>query len=51
MTGVQTCALPICIMLLSVVALALIIENVVSLKRDKLAPPELIDEVDRKSVV
>ncbi|MEL6428590.1 MAG: MotA/TolQ/ExbB proton channel family protein [Planctomycetota bacterium] len=34
-----------CIMLLSVVALALIIENVVSLKRDKLAPPELIDEV------
>jgi biopolymer transport protein ExbB len=33
------------IMLLSVVALALIIENIVSLKRDKLAPPELIDEV------
>ena len=33
------------IMLLSVVALALIIENVVSLKRDKLAPPELIDEI------
>lgn len=33
------------IMLLSIVALALIIENIVSLKRDKLAPPELIDEV------
>ena len=33
------------IMLLSIVALALIIENVVSLKRDKLAPPELIDEI------
>lgn len=33
------------IMLLSVVALALIIENIVSLKRDKLAPPELIDEI------
>ena len=35
----------ICIVLLSVVALAVIIENFVSLKRDKLAPPELIDEV------
>lgn len=35
----------IAIMLLSVIALALIIENVVSLKRDKLAPPELIDEI------
>ncbi len=33
------------IMLLSVVALAVIIENFVSLNRDKLAPPELIDEV------
>lgn len=33
------------IAVLSVVALAVIIENVVSLKRDKLAPPELIDEV------
>ncbi len=33
------------IVLLSVVALALIIENFVSLKREKLAPPELIDEV------
>lgn len=33
------------IMLLSIVALALIIENIVSLKRDKLAPPELIDEI------
>ena len=34
------------IILLSVVALALIIENLVSLKRDKLAPPELIDELE-----
>ena len=33
------------IVLLSVVALAVIIENFVSLKREKLAPPELIDEV------
>jgi biopolymer transport protein ExbB len=33
------------IILLSVVALALVIENFVSLKRDKLAPPELIDEI------
>jgi len=35
----------IVILLLSVVALAVIIENVVSLKRDKLAPPEVIDEI------
>lgn len=35
----------ILIILLSVVALAVIIENAVTLKRDKLAPPELIDEV------
>lgn len=35
----------IVIILLSVVALALVIENIVSLKRDKLAPPELIDEI------
>ena len=35
----------ILIVVLSVVALAVIIENFVSLKRDKLAPPELIDEV------
>lgn len=35
----------ILIVLLSVVALAVIIENFVSLKRDKLAPPELIDEI------
>ena len=35
----------IVIILLSVVALAVIIENIVSLKRDKLAPPELIDEI------
>ena len=34
-----------CIIGLSVVALAVIIENFVSLKRDKLAPPELIDEI------
>jgi biopolymer transport protein ExbB len=33
------------LVLLSVVALALVIEAYVSLKRDKLAPPELIDEV------
>ncbi len=33
------------IVLVSIVALALVIENFVSLKRDKLAPPELIDEV------
>jgi biopolymer transport protein ExbB len=33
------------IMLLSVVALAVIIENFVSLTRDKIAPPELIDEI------
>ncbi len=33
------------IILLSVVALALVIENFISLKRDKLAPPELIDEI------
>ena len=30
---------------LSVVALAIIIENFASLKRDKLAPPEIIDEI------
>jgi biopolymer transport protein ExbB len=35
----------IVIILLSVVALAVIIENIVSLKRDKLAPPEIIDEI------
>jgi len=34
------------IILLSVVALALIIENLVSLKRDKLAPPDLVDELE-----
>jgi biopolymer transport protein ExbB len=33
------------ICLLSVVALALVLENYVTLRRDKLAPPELIDEV------
>lgn len=35
----------IAIIVLSVIALAVIIENFVSLKRDKLAPPELIDEI------
>ena len=35
----------ILIVVLSIVALAVIIENMVSLKRDKLAPPELIDEI------
>lgn len=34
-----------CIIALSVVALALVLENYVSLRRDKLAPPELVDEV------
>ncbi len=33
------------IIALSVVALAVVIENFVSLKREKLAPPELIDEI------
>lgn len=33
------------IIALSILALALIIENFVSLRRDKLAPPEIIDEV------
>lgn len=33
------------IVALSVVALALVIEAVISLKREKLAPPELIDEI------
>ena len=33
------------IIALSIVALALVIENFVSLRRDKLAPPELIDEI------
>jgi biopolymer transport protein ExbB len=35
----------ILIIVLSVIALAVIIENMVTLKRDKLAPPDLIDEV------
>ncbi|MDF1837415.1 MAG: MotA/TolQ/ExbB proton channel family protein [Planctomycetota bacterium] len=34
-----------CIILLSIVALALIIEAFTSLKRDKLAPPDQIDEI------
>lgn len=33
------------IIALSIVALALMIENLITLKRDKLAPPELIDEI------
>jgi biopolymer transport protein ExbB len=33
------------IIVLSIVALALIIENFVSMKRDKLAPPDLVDEI------
>jgi biopolymer transport protein ExbB len=33
------------IIVLSVVALAIVIENFVSLKRDKLAPPDIIDEI------
>jgi biopolymer transport protein ExbB len=33
------------IILLSVVALAMVIENLISVKREKLAPPELIDEI------
>jgi biopolymer transport protein ExbB len=33
------------IILLSVVALAMVIENLISIKREKLAPPELIDEI------
>lgn len=36
----------ILIMVLSVVALALIIEHIMTLKRDKLAPPHLIDEIE-----
>jgi len=38
-------AIGILIIVLSIVALAVVIENTVTLKRDKLAPPELIDEV------
>ncbi len=34
------------IVALSIVSVALIIENFVSIKRDKLAPPELIDELE-----
>ncbi|MCA8974351.1 MAG: MotA/TolQ/ExbB proton channel family protein [Planctomycetes bacterium] len=34
------------IILLSVVSLALIIENFMTIKRDKLAPPDLIDELE-----
>lgn len=36
----------IVLIILSVIALALAIENFVSLKRDKLAPPELVDELE-----
>ncbi|MFT7668471.1 MAG: biopolymer transport protein ExbB [Planctomycetota bacterium] len=38
-------AIGILIIVLSIVALAVIIENFVTLTRDKLAPPDLIDEV------
>ncbi|HUR29480.1 MAG TPA: MotA/TolQ/ExbB proton channel family protein [Planctomycetota bacterium] len=34
-----------CICILSVVALALVLENLVTLRRDRLAPPELVAEV------
>ncbi|MBL8722473.1 MAG: MotA/TolQ/ExbB proton channel family protein [Planctomycetes bacterium] len=34
------------IIVLSIVALALIIENMMSIKREKLAPPDLIDELE-----
>jgi len=34
-----------CIILLSIVALAVVIESFVTLKRDKLAPPEVIEEI------
>lgn len=34
------------ILLLSVVSLALVIENFMTIKRDKLAPPDLIDELE-----
>jgi biopolymer transport protein ExbB len=33
------------IILLSIVALAMVIENLITIKREKLAPPELIDEI------
>lgn len=36
----------IVLIILSIIALALAIENFVSLKRDKLAPPELVDELE-----
>lgn len=34
------------IILISIVALALVIEHFVSIKREKLAPPELVDEIE-----
>ena len=34
------------IVLISIVSLALIIENFMTLKRDKLAPPDIIDELE-----
>ena len=34
------------IMLMSVVALALVIENFMSIKREKLAPPDVLDELE-----
>jgi biopolymer transport protein ExbB len=35
-----------CIVAISVISLALIIENFMTLKRDKIAPPDLIDELE-----
>lgn len=39
-------AIGIVILLMSVVAMALVIEHFMTLKREKLAPPELIDEIE-----
>lgn len=36
-----------CIVALSVVALGMVIENFITLKRDKLAPPEVVEEVSQ----
>ncbi|MEC7726333.1 MAG: hypothetical protein VYD05_12505, partial [Planctomycetota bacterium] len=36
----------ILIMVMSVIALALIIENFMSIKREKIAPPDLLDEIE-----
>ena len=39
-------AIGVVIILMSVVAMALVIEHFMTLKRDKLAPPEVIDEIE-----